>query len=178
MEQFYASVTTGCFLLMGLWWNVMQFRHVEWSQDPAARRMAYDVYLSFLLPGMMSMAAQIGGDLKFLWRAIFAVVGIMGLFNALWLLPRVAARYPHTWFIRYGRAFMAALYVLLVIVAVLPQLAGTIAPLKPVQLEGILLALILFVGINIAWEFMSQPKDEYSKPKKEEKELHEPPQAG
>lgn len=176
MEQFYASVTTGCFLLMGLWWNVMQFRHIEWSQDRSARRMAYDVYLSFLLPAMMSMAAQIGGDLKFLWRAIFAVVGVMGLINALWLLPRVAARYPHTWFVRYGRVFMAILYVLLVIVAVSPQL--TIAPLKPVQVEGILLSLILFVGVNIAWEFMSQPKDEYTKPKKEEKELPEPPQAG
>jgi hypothetical protein len=164
MEQFYASVTTCCFLLMGLWWSVMQFRHIEWSQDVHARRMSYDVYLSFLLPGIMSMAAQIGGDLALLWRMVFAVVGVMGLMTALWSIPRVMARYPNLSFLKYGRWFMVLLYIALIFVAVAPNLAILIKPLKPIQLEGMLVSLILFVGVNVAWEFMSQPKDEYAQP--------------
>jgi hypothetical protein len=163
MDQFYASVTTCCFLLMGLWWGVMEFRHVEWSQDVQARRMSYDVYLSFLLPGIMSMAAQIGGDLALLWRMVFAVVGVMGLMTALWSIPRVMTHYPNLSFLKYGRWFMVLLYIALIFVAVAPNLAALIKPLKPIQLEGMLVSLILFVGVNIAWEFMSQPKDEYVK---------------
>ena len=164
MEQFYASVTTCCFLLMGLWWSVMQFRHIEWSQDVHARRMSYDVYLSFLLPGIMSMAAQIGGDLALLWRMVFAVVGVMGLMTALWSIPRVMTHYPNLNFLKYGRWLMVLLYVALIFVAVAPNLALLIKPLKPIQLEGMLVSLILFVGVNVAWEFMSQPKDEYAQP--------------
>ena len=164
MEQFYATVTTTCFLLMGLWWGVMQFRHIEWSQDRHARGMADDVYLSFLLPGMMSMAAQIGGELAVLWRVVFAVFGVMGLLTVLWSIPQVMSRYPNLIFLRQSRWFMVLLYITLIFVAVTPNVAAFIRPLKPIQLEGILVSLLLFVGVNIAWEFLCQPKEEYLLP--------------
>jgi hypothetical protein len=178
VEQFYASVTTSCFLLMGLWWSVMQFRHIEWSQDVHARRMSYDVYLSFLLPGIMSMAAQIGGDLALLWRMVFAVVGVMGLMTTLESIPRVMAGYPNLSFLKYGRWFMVLLYVALIFVAVAPNLTALIKPLKPIQIEGILVSLMLFVGVNIAWEFMSQPKDEYALPAPRSEDVPDMPITG
>ena len=57
---------------------------------------------------------------------------------------------------------MVLLYGALIFVAVAPNLALLIKPLKPlkpIQLEGMLVSLILFVGVNVAWEFMSQPKN-------------------
>jgi uncharacterized membrane protein YuzA (DUF378 family) len=107
---------------------------------------------------MMSLAAQISGDLKFLWRAIFLVVGVLGVINTLWLIPRVASRYPNAWFIRRGRIFVALLYILIAIVAGFPGLAPRFGVVKPLQIEGTLVSLILFLGVNVAWEFMAQPK--------------------
>ena len=58
MDPFYQSVTSFSFTLMGLWWGVTQFRHEEWMGDRDLRRMASSVYFTFLVPGVMSLAAH------------------------------------------------------------------------------------------------------------------------
>ena len=58
LTTFYALMSVTCFTLVGLWWTVVE-RHREWRTDPRRRRVAGGIYLSFLLPALMSMFAQI-----------------------------------------------------------------------------------------------------------------------
>jgi hypothetical protein len=58
-----------CFALVGLWLGVVQFNK-DWLQDAQQRALA-GVYLSFLIPGVMSLIAQAGGENKLIWRATF-----------------------------------------------------------------------------------------------------------
>src|SRR5512135_1602598 len=79
VSAFYALVAATCFTLTGLWWTVVKSRP-EWLKDKALRSMAGGVYLSFLLPAVMSLLAQVGGDSKLIWRIIFVVAAILGIF--------------------------------------------------------------------------------------------------
>ena len=58
LSTFYALMSATCFTLVGLWWTVIE-RRPEWREEPRLRRLAGGTYLSFLLPGLMSMFAQI-----------------------------------------------------------------------------------------------------------------------
>ena len=62
-------------------------------------------------------------------------------------------------FIRQGRWLTIVLYALIAIVAVQPTLVGTLgASLKPLQVEGLLLTLLVFVGVSVAWDFLAEPQ--------------------
>src|SRR4051812_848489 len=91
MDSFYATVTTICFTLLGLWWAVVQLRHQEWMRDPARRRMAYSIYLAFLIPGIMSLGSQIAPDIRIMWQAVF-VLGSIGGIIATFSLARAMQR--------------------------------------------------------------------------------------
>src|SRR5438477_4636701 len=78
MDTFYQTVASFCFTLVGLWWGVTQLRHAEWTENVEHRRMANSVCLSFLIPGAMSLAAQVSGDAKWIWQVVFAVAGLSG----------------------------------------------------------------------------------------------------
>ena len=158
MEQFYSIFSTICFFLMGLWWNVTQARQAEWMQYKAAKRMSYTIYMTFLLPGMMSLGAQLSDDLKVLWRIIFVLIGVMGIWVTLVQIPQVSRIYPNAWFMQRARWLIVGFYAVLVLFALLPNLQSLYAPLKPLQIEALLLGGILFLGVNMAWEFMAQPK--------------------
>ncbi len=77
-DTFYATVAQLCFALLGLWWIVVQFKHQQWMTDPSHRRMAYDISLYFILPGIMSLVSFLATDAKFLWRAGFTLADILG----------------------------------------------------------------------------------------------------
>lgn len=59
VSTFYALFSATCFTLVGLWWNVVQ-SHSEWMRAPALRRVVGGIYLSFLLPALMGLFAQVG----------------------------------------------------------------------------------------------------------------------
>jgi hypothetical protein len=43
-------------------------------------------------------------------------------------------------------------------VAAQPTLVGTLGTsLKPLQVEGLLLTLLVFVGVSVAWDFLAEP---------------------
>ena len=158
MQEFYAVFTTVSFFLVGLWWNVIKDRQAEWMNRPNARRMAYTIYLAFLIPGMMSLGAQLSADLKFLWRVIFVIVGVLGIWITLVQIPNVGRLYPNTWFVRRARWLIVGFYLVLIVFASWPGLERFYAPLKPLQIEALLLSTMMFLGVNMAWEFMAQPK--------------------
>ena len=61
VSTFYAVTAATCFTLVGLWWSVVK-DHPEWLKDETTKRLAGGVYASFLIPALMSMGAQVGGE--------------------------------------------------------------------------------------------------------------------
>jgi hypothetical protein len=151
MESFYATVTSFEFVLMGLWWNVVQARP-EWMRNPQQQRLARAVYLSFLIPGVMSLAAQLGQDSKLLWQAVFFVAAVTG--GATTILFLRQTRGSGGWFRRhYG--WVIAAYAGIAVFAVRPDLALNIG-LQPLQVEGVLVSLLVFFGVSFAWELVTE----------------------
>lgn len=158
MEAFYQTVATFSFTLLGLWWGVLQLRHDDWVNDPTKRRMAYSVHLAFLVPGVMSLGAQTAGDVKIIWRLVFIVAGLLGIVAAVFLIT-ATSNAPGGWFTRYGRWLSVLLYGLVVLVAFVPNFSALFGPnVMPLQIEGLLFTVIVFLGVGLAWDFLAEPK--------------------
>ena len=94
ISTFYALFSATCFTLLGLWWNVLQL-NPAWIGVDEERRAVGGVYLTFLLPAMMGLFAQVGGaETPMIWRVSFVGVAIVGCFSTLRLLRvlRTASR--------------------------------------------------------------------------------------
>ena len=153
MDTFYQSVASFCFTLVGLWWAVTQLRLDEWTQSPEKRRLANTVFLSFLVPGTMSLAAQVSGDAKWVWQIVFAVAGLSGAAATVMFIRGT----HHAGLFRKARWLAVALYLAVAAFAWFPEMAGPLQ-LKPLQVEGLMLALLVFLGAGLAWEFLTEPR--------------------
>ena len=153
MDAFYQTVASFCFTLLGLWWGVTQLRHAEWTENPDLRRMANSVYFSFLIPGAMSLAAQVAGDAKWVWQVTFAIAGLGGAVSTGYFM----ARSKGGGLFHRARLIVALLYLLVAAFAWFPDMAAPVS-LKPLQVEGLLLSLLVFLGAGLAWEFVVEPK--------------------
>jgi hypothetical protein len=154
MDSFYATVTSFNFVLMGLWWGVVQARRKEWSREPRLRSLSTGVYQSFLIPGVMSLAAQLGQDSKLLWQlAFFVAAASGGVITTMFLLATEHADNPG-WF-RRNQWMVLTAYTLIALFAVFPDLSFVIG-LKPLQLEGILISVLVFFGVSFAWELQNE----------------------
>ncbi|MGO8730349.1 MAG: hypothetical protein ACLQK8_27350 [Streptosporangiaceae bacterium] len=145
LTDFYISFSAVCFTLLGLWLIVVQTRHAEWRGSALHRRRAYGVALHFSLPGLMSLLALVNPDSSALWRASFAVVAIGGA------VVLIAVRGPAVGklgLIAY--IFVIALYVLIGILAIAPRIVGGLGA-TPVRVEAVLLIILVFTGVNVAW---------------------------
>jgi hypothetical protein len=151
---FYALVSGTCFGLVGLWWGVVKSRQ-DWLKDDRSRSLAAGVYLSFLIPGLMSLFAQLGGESRIFWRLVFIVAAILGIYFTARLMAKTGGAALPGLFGR-NRWVVILLYVLILVFAVLPGLATYIG-LLPLQLEGIMLCLLILVAHGLTWEFMSAP---------------------
>lgn len=147
LTDFYISFSAVCFTLLGLWLIIVQTRHAEWRGSSLHRRRAYAVAMHFSLPGLMSLLALIDPESSALWRASFAIAAIGGAVVLIAL--RGAA---------LGKIGQAAYLLAIVIFALIGLLA--IAPAiisgigldaAPVRVEAVLLTLLVFAGVNVAW---------------------------
>jgi len=102
-DTFYATAAQISFTLLGLWWVIVQFRHPEWMGSRYYRRMAYDVSLYFLLPGIMGLVSLLATEAKFLWRAGFVVAGLIGVVETVLMIATPAAGITRLTPIRIGR---------------------------------------------------------------------------
>jgi hypothetical protein len=147
LTDFYVAFATVCFTLLGLWFIVVQTRHAEWRRSAVHRRRAYGIALHFSLPGLMSLLSLIDPASTALWRISFAIVAVSGV------LALVLVRGPAP--TGLGAAAYAAavvLYMMIALVAVVPGLvadAGVLA--RPLRVEAVLLTLLVFLGVNVAW---------------------------
>jgi hypothetical protein len=151
-DSFYAILSGICFALTGLWWTVVEGRP-DWLKDAGLRGLAGGVYASFLLPGVMSLGAQIGGDNKLVWRAVFVIAALMGMFFTARLLGRLR-RLEGAGFFARSRWAVILLYGVVLVLGLFPELTAPTG-LKPIQVEAFLLCIIVLTGHGLAWEMMT-----------------------
>ncbi len=155
VSDFYALVAATCFTLTGLWWTVVK-SHPEWLKDKALRSMAGGVYLSFLLPAVMSLMAEVGGDSKLIWRIIFVVAALLGmLFTSRLIIKTRRSGKPG--FFRQNWWISVAVYAVILVVALFPQIS--FPGLAPLQIEAFLLCLLILLAHGLTWDFMTEPKE-------------------
>jgi hypothetical protein len=150
INTFYAVTSATCFTLVGLWWSVVKNKP-EWMKDEAKKRLAGGVYASFLIPALMSLGAQVGGTTPFLWQLIFIIASGAGMIftSRLISLTRTVngAFSQNSWMV-------PLLYGIVLFFAIFPGLARVIG-LEPLQMEGLLLCILIFIAHALTWEFMT-----------------------
>ena len=153
LTDFYISFSAVCFTLLGLWLIVVQTRHGEWRASPLHRRRAYGVALHFSLPGVMSLLALVDPESSALWRVSFAVAAIGGV------VALITLRGPAPGRVGVAAYLLAiALYAVIAILAVAPGIVGGLGiDVAPVRAEAVLLIILVFAGVNVAWLLLFEP---------------------
>lgn len=147
LTDFYIAFATVCFTLLGLWIIVVQTRHADWRRLAVHRRRAYGVALHFSLPGLMSLLALIDPASTALWRISFAIAAAGGAI----VLALVRGPAP-TWLGTATYLTAVVLYVLIAIVAAAPSILADLGvSARPLRVEAVLLTILVFLGVNVAW---------------------------
>ena len=152
IATFYAVTSATCFTLVGLWWSVVKSKP-EWFQDEVTRRLAGGVYASFLIPALMSMGAQVGGEGTIIWNLVFIVAGVAGIRYTTQLIKKTKSAEANGPFSK-NRWLLPLLYGTVIFFAIFPGLAGIVG-LRALQVEGLLLCMLILIAHMLAWEFMS-----------------------
>jgi len=152
VNTFYAVTSATCFALVGLWWSVVKDKP-EWFKNEAMKRMAGGVYASFLIPALMSMGAQVAGEIRIIWQLVFVIAAGMGIIFSTRLIRVAKSINPQGIFSKNSWA-VPFLYGWILFFALFPNLTGIIG-LAPLQLEGLLLTTLILGAHLMAWEFMS-----------------------
>jgi hypothetical protein len=154
---FYATTSAVSFTLLGFWWVVVQFRHDEMTQDTGRRRLAFVVSLHFILPGLMSLGALLTSDSPIVWRLTFGSAGLAGMVAVV--VASRGVQEPTGAIAAIGKAEWIALplYAVLTLVAFRPDLVQSSVGLIPLQVEGIVMTLLVFLGIIFAWALFTEP---------------------
>lgn len=153
MDQsaFYGVVSAINFTLLGLWWVAVKDRSDLVGATASSRLTAYLVAQQFVIPGAVSLIAQVAPEVSAVWRTAFSVAGLLGAVGVM-MLARELRRTSDAGF---APTLVAAagvpLYLAVALVAVLP-LGGTLpASFTPIQVEALLLSLLVFLGAQEAW---------------------------
>lgn len=155
MDTFYATLSQLCFVLLGLWWVVLQFRHDAWVRHPGLRRIAYSHSLYFILPGTMSLLALIS-DASLVWRGSFAVGGIIGAVEMVQIVLQGRGRGEGVTVRELANGAVFLIYLAVILFAISPELARSLG-FEPLQVEAVLLSVLIFIGVQIIWMFFAEP---------------------
>lgn len=152
--DFYQTLSSTSFTLLGIWFAVMQFSHGGWWSDPRRHRSTMHVALHFFLPGMVGLGALLSTptDGGLLWRAVFVIGGIVGLAESVSYLGADAG--PRTAASRALRAFDPLWFALMIVAALLP---GGVFVLSPLQIEGVATGLLFLTGMCSVWIAFAEP---------------------
>lgn len=145
---FYGLFSATCFTLVGLWWSVVE-RRADVRTDPRARRDAGAIYLTFLLPALMGLFAQIGGlDSPMFWRVSFVVIALIGVAS----MVRIALGEGSQRRGRTGlRWVLVGLYAVVALIGAAPTLVAGLG-VTALQVEAALLVLLVATGHGLVWD--------------------------
>ncbi len=152
INTFYAVTSATCFTLVGLWWSVVKDK-TEWLKDEATRRLAGGVYASFLIPALMSLGAQVGGDNRLVWQLVFIAASLIGIVSTTRLMLATRTVTPRGAF-SGNRWLVPLLYAIVLWFALFPGTAALFG-LLPLQVEGLLLCILILIAHMLTWEFMT-----------------------
>ena len=155
LSGFYSLMAVTCFTLVGLWWTVVE-RHPEWKADRRRRKLAGGVYLSFLLPGLMSTFAQVDAGNPLIWRSSFTVAAVVGMVNTVQLLG--VDTNPRRGPFRRFRWLVAVVYAAVAVLGLFPGIAIALGG-TPLQAAAIALILLIVLAHGLAWEFMMEHRE-------------------
>ncbi|MFK3676587.1 hypothetical protein ACI2IP_02585 [Microbacterium sp. NPDC090218] len=152
VSTFYALFSTTCFTLTGLWWNVVRARR-DWTSNPAMRRTIGGIYLSFLLPALMGLFAQVGGtESPILWRLSFVVVALVGGVSMVRLVAQARGDgAPAS--VRWIQVGTVVVYAAVAVIGVAPQIVAPLG-LTGIQVEALLLIALVALGHALVWRFL------------------------
>ena len=151
IATFYALFSATCFTLLGLWWNVVQ-NNPEWTAVAEERQAVGGVYLTFLLPAMMGLFAQVGGtEAPTVWRLSFVAVAVVGCISTIRLLRVLRHERDQQPRAKYAAALL--IYLLIALTGAYPEIARPL-DMTPIQTEAVLLILLVLVGHGLVWDFM------------------------
>jgi hypothetical protein len=151
ITTFYALFSATCFALLGFWWNLLQ-GNPQWLRDRDTRASVGGVYLSFLLPALMGLFAQVGGPgTTTVWRISFVAIAAVGLVATLRALPNSRRSGVDD---TANRIVATAVYALVALVGLVPE-TGKLVNLTGIQVEAMLLILLVLLGHGLVWRFMT-----------------------
>lgn len=155
ISGFYQAFAPTSFTLLGLWLIVVQTRHAEWRTSAVQRRRTYAITLQFALPGLMSLLALVDVTSQDVWRVSFATVAIVGA-AALAVISRWGRVGTGMNVVVSGASLGAAiLYGLIAVIALHPAVVSDLGiSLTPLKCEAILLSILVFLAVNLAWILM------------------------
>ena len=161
LNSFYEATTALCFGLLGFWWVVLQMRHDEFTTNRRMRAIAYNVSLSFVLPGLMSLAALLAVENNALWRVGFGAAGLAGAVQTAYVIATPATFGVRRGVLRVARWTQLVLYALIALVAMRPSLANNMGlDVSGLAVEGAIVATFLFVSVNVAFAYFMHPSHE------------------
>ncbi len=152
LSSFYSLMAVTCFTLVGLWWTVIE-RHPEWKAERTRRSLAGGVYLSFLLPGLMSTFAQVDAGNPLIWRTSFTLAAVIGAANTVRLLG--IDRGEGRGVFRRWRWLVAVVYLVIAVLGLFPGVASLVGG-TALQAAAIALILLITLAHGLAWEFMME----------------------
>jgi cytochrome bd-type quinol oxidase subunit 2 len=154
MDQaaFYGVVSAINFTLLGLWWVAVKDRISVGSTGAGFHRMAYFVSLQFVIPATVSLLAQVAPDRPEVWRSAFAIAGVAGAVGIGMLAREMTHHSASTYVPKAFGLLGVPLYVLVLVVALWPGVISDIGiDLAPIEVEGLLLSVLIFLGVQEAW---------------------------
>ncbi|ORM24132.1 hypothetical protein [Williamsia sp. 1135] len=161
MDQsaFYGVVAATNFTLLGLWWVAIKDRDDLTGKDGRGGQMAYLVSLQFLVAAAVSLFAQVAPDIAAIWRTGFALAGLIGATGVVLLAAAFRANTDSRIMPWILAGAGVPLYILVFVVALFPAVVDGLT-LKPIEVEGLLLTIIVILGAQEAWFVAMTPRRE------------------
>ena len=123
--------------------------------------MAWAVSLHFALPGAMSILSLVAPDFGWIWRATFVAAGLLGIAGVGWFIRTLREEYDAPTVLRIIEYVALPIYVVVTVLSLFPEIARTLVPdLAPIQVEGFILAVLVFLGVQAAWILTIEPPRE------------------
>jgi hypothetical protein len=146
MQAFYTALAQICFVLLGLWWVVVQTRRELWIGTRPRRVAAYAVSTNFVAVGLLSLVATMESEVS-IWRLGSIVGGVLGGVSVAVALR--SAEFKQRQVIEEV-AILIGFVVVVAIGLFRPRLFG----LTPLESNAVVNVAIVGLATQVAWQFL------------------------